>query len=983
MESLTTPGVPIDIQFLDSTVLEMNANPTNNEARRALEIFSARPDAWLAANSVLNSGCSYSTKFIMLNILKNTITTFWSSFDEATKSSLIQFLFPQTVKLAQENAPINCLNKANEAIVEILKYEWPKNYPNFITDLLQSMQNSSQACMNGMLILEQLAEDIKNYIERGITASRSIEMNDAFETQFPQIFEVVQTILTNPTGLFKQNTQIFNNQSNLNKLNSDMIHSTLKAIKSFCTLVDVRFFIATPIFAVLSENFINNPEFALEVVDIFGEIATASVMPEGFSQMIPVVFKTIMQGLSTVFTDSNSFSSMTAQFIEVFATSITAYMTRFPSVIESIDEGNWARIAATWMIQVTSFAENSSFHTCFEFWMSVTRRVHNELRVKNNNAPLLLYGPSFSTLTQIILTRFVFPFEETEREDEDGVQFTEIIETTSPVYAPMKATLVFLCNMNSSEVFTALMKFLENAATQEDIYNKFVWAAACLTSPICDAFISKVFEIVSSDNILSKPRAFLWYSSQQTRFLATQPQLLHTFAERVVQMLQNDQLRPYAVFATEKLLSHEAIQKAFVNNGFVEPFIGNLASNDVIQFVSKPAAQIIVSLLNNTEKQMRKDQLLSLLLFPIDTKWKELSNDFTQNPIEIINTMRSYGQLSNVLGPHFFQYAVTLFPTFVRCYQVYTSLPVENEEGALIISRVKTSIVSTIELYAKRLPALYQTSDQLIIETSLQLVDGFVNSLPECRAPNLLRLFGLLFETCSNLIAPHLNLLFSSLFMPTVQAILGECNNLYSHRVALIDFIGGVIHGCFNFIIGFDANALNSFINTIRFLASHHQPEICQKAIRVLAEFIEAARENSPPEFANSFAQSGHSAILVVESVKLLTDTQHNFAFNELCELLAQLLKIPNTQQKLMDVAGAIQQSLFPLMPVEPNLELLVALSHAINDKFTFRQYLRDFMINTKRVGRNDPDLMRDELQIEKQRLETQLQSEMQMTCFA
>ena len=181
---------------------------------------------------------------------------------------------------------------ADGVIVEILKYEWPNNYPNFINDLLQSMKMSKYAFKNGMIILQELAKDIADYNNCGITSERSIEMTDAFEQQFTQIFDVVSSVFLN------QDENVLSD--------SDVVHSTLKAMKSFISVVDIRFFIATPLFPILCNNYMSSPEYAFDVVDIFGEIANAIEMPPEFRELIPTVFKSVIQGLSPIITNENN-----------------------------------------------------------------------------------------------------------------------------------------------------------------------------------------------------------------------------------------------------------------------------------------------------------------------------------------------------------------------------------------------------------------------------------------------------------------------------------------------------------------------------------------------------------------------------------------------------------------------------------------------------------------------------------------------------
>ena len=60
-------------------------------------------------------------------------------------------------------------------------------------------------------------------------------------------------------------------------------------------------------------------------------------------------------------------------------------------------------------------------------------------------------------------------------------------------------------------------------------------------------------------------------------------------------------------------------------------------------------------------------------------------------------------------------------------------------------------------------------------------------------------------------------------------------------------------------------------------------------------------------------------------------------------------------------------------------LELISSLIQSIDEKLIFRQILRDFLIDIKKVDKNDEFFRRDEIELDRLEMQKQIQNEMQM----
>ena len=54
------------------------------------------------------------------------------------------------------------VGKLNMILVQILKYEWPRNWPSFIGDIVGASKTNESLCQNNMIILKLLRSVIDN-----------------------------------------------------------------------------------------------------------------------------------------------------------------------------------------------------------------------------------------------------------------------------------------------------------------------------------------------------------------------------------------------------------------------------------------------------------------------------------------------------------------------------------------------------------------------------------------------------------------------------------------------------------------------------------------------------------------------------------------------------------------------------------------------------------------------------------------------------
>ena len=87
------------------------------------------------------------------------------------------------------------LNKLNLILVQILKHEWPAQWPNFLPEILDSSRTSLTLCENNMVILKLLSEEIFDFSAEQMTSSKTKNLKNQLCGEFSKIFELCDEVL--------------------------------------------------------------------------------------------------------------------------------------------------------------------------------------------------------------------------------------------------------------------------------------------------------------------------------------------------------------------------------------------------------------------------------------------------------------------------------------------------------------------------------------------------------------------------------------------------------------------------------------------------------------------------------------------------------------------------------------------------------------------------------------------------------------------
>lgn len=165
--------------------------------------FQEHPDAWQRVPKVLSESSNSQTKFIALQIMDKLITTKWKALPDGERSGVRNFIVDVIIQATSDEANLKrektYINKLNMILVQILKQEWPHNWPNFIPEIISASKSNLALCENNMVILKLLSEEIFDFGSESMTAAKTKNLKNTMCGQFGEVYELCHMVLQTST----------------------------------------------------------------------------------------------------------------------------------------------------------------------------------------------------------------------------------------------------------------------------------------------------------------------------------------------------------------------------------------------------------------------------------------------------------------------------------------------------------------------------------------------------------------------------------------------------------------------------------------------------------------------------------------------------------------------------------------------------------------------------------------------------------------
>lgn len=192
---------PLDCALLDQIVLIAmdGANTQRQAANEFLVRIKDHPDMWKRVDAILESSQQLATRLFGLQVLSETIEMKWKIIPSEQREGIRNYIVGKIIALSGNNAIMKqehtFLSRLNLVLVQILKQDWPHNWPTFISDIVMSSKTSETLCENNMHILKLLSEEVFDFSRDTMTTAKAKALKESLNEEFLQIFQLCEFIL--------------------------------------------------------------------------------------------------------------------------------------------------------------------------------------------------------------------------------------------------------------------------------------------------------------------------------------------------------------------------------------------------------------------------------------------------------------------------------------------------------------------------------------------------------------------------------------------------------------------------------------------------------------------------------------------------------------------------------------------------------------------------------------------------------------------
>ncbi|KAE8280333.1 Exportin-1 [Larimichthys crocea] len=254
----------LDINLLDNVVncLYHGVGPQQRMAQEVLTHLKEHPDAWTRVDTILEFSQNMNTKYYALQILETVIKTRWKILPRNQCEGIKKYVVGLIIKTSSDASNVEkekvYIGKLNMILVQILKQEWPKHWPTFISDIVGASRTSESLCQNNMVILKLLSEEVFDFSSGQMTQVKAKHLKDSMCNEFSQIFQLCQFVM--------ENSQ-----------NAPLVHATLETLLRFLNWIPLGYIFETKLISTLVYKFLNVPMFRNVTLKCLTEIAGVSV----------------------------------------------------------------------------------------------------------------------------------------------------------------------------------------------------------------------------------------------------------------------------------------------------------------------------------------------------------------------------------------------------------------------------------------------------------------------------------------------------------------------------------------------------------------------------------------------------------------------------------------------------------------------------------------------------------------------------------
>uniref|UniRef100_A0AAQ5YIN3 Exportin-1 n=1 Tax=Amphiprion ocellaris TaxID=80972 RepID=A0AAQ5YIN3_AMPOC len=945
----------LDINLLDNVVNSMyhDIGSQQRVAQEVLTNLKDHPDAWTRVDTILEFSQNMKTKYYALQILESVIKTRWKILPRNQCEGIKKYVVGLIIKTSSDPANMEkegvYISKLNMILVQILKQEWPKHWPTFISDIVGASRTSESLCQNNMIILKLLSEEVFDFSSGQMTQVKAKHLKDSMCNEFSQIFQLCQFVM--------ENSQ-----------NAPLVHATLETLLRFLNWIPLGYIFETKLISTLVYKFLNVPMFRNVTLKCLTEIAGVSVnqYEEQFVNLFTLTMCQLKQMLplntnirvaySNGKDDEQNFIQNLSLFLCTFLKEHGQLIEKRPNLRETLME------ALHYMLLVSEVEETEIFKICLEYWNHLAAELYRESPFSTSSTPLLsdvpprrhLYLPVLSQVRLLMVSRMAKPEEVLVVENDQGEVVREFMKDTDAInlYKNMRETLVYLTHLDYADTERIMTEKLHNQVNGTEWswrnLNMLCWAIGSISGAMHEEdekrFLVTVIKDLlglceqkrGKDNKAIIASNIMYIVGQYPRFLRAHWKFLKTVVNKLFEFMHetHDGVQDMACDTFIKIAQKCRRHFVQVQVGEVMPFIDEILNNINTIICDLQPQQVhtfyeaVGYMIGAQTDQAVQELLIEKYMLLPNQVWDSIIQQATKN-VDILKDAETVRQLGSILKTNVRACKAVGHPFVVQLGRIY--LDMLNVYKCLS-ENISSAVQTNGEMVTKQ-PLI--RSMRTVKRETLKLISGWVSRSND----------------------PQM-----------------DFEEFPEHRTHFFYLLQAATSQCFPAFLSIAPAQFKLILDSIIWAFKHTMRNVADTGLQILYTLLQNV--SAEEAAAQSFYQTYFCDVLQ-HIFSVVTDTSHTAGLTMHATILAYMFNLveegkvsvalsaaspANNQAHVQEYIANLLKTAFPHLQ-DAQVKVFVTGLFSLNQDIpAFKEHLRDFLVQIKEfAGEDTTDLFLEE----------------------
>uniref|UniRef100_A0A8B9JNP1 Exportin-1 n=1 Tax=Astyanax mexicanus TaxID=7994 RepID=A0A8B9JNP1_ASTMX len=673
-------------------------------------------------------------KYYALQILETVIKTRWKILPRNQCEGIKKYVVGLIIKTSSDAANVEVGVAHLGKLLPILKQEWPKHWPTFISDIVGASRTSESLCQNNMIILKLLSEEV-------------------FDFSSGQMTQVKMNLHLKLTA-FQENSQ-----------NAPLVHATLETLLRFLNWIPLGYIFETKLISTLVYKFLNVPMFRNVTLKCLTEIAGVSVSQ--YEEQFVTLFTLTMMQLKQMLPLNTNIRLAYANgkddeqnFIQNLSLFLCTFLKEHGQLIEKrLNLRETLMEALHYMLLVSEVEETEIFKICLEYWNHLAAELYRESPFSTSTSPLLsgsqhfdvpprrqLYLPVLSKVRLLMVSRMAKPEEVLVVENDQGEVVREFMKDTDSInlYKNMRETLVYLTHLDYADTERIMTEKLHNQVNGTEWswknLNTLCWAIGSISGAMHEEdekrFLVTVIKDLlglceqkrGKDNKAIIASNIMYIVGQYPRFLRAHWKFLKTVVNKLFEFMHetHDGVQDMACDTFIKIAQKCRRHFVQVQVGEVMPFIDEILNNINTIICDLQPQQVhtfyeaVGYMIGAQTDQAVQEHLIEKYMLLPNQVWDSIIQQATKN-VDILKDPETVKQLGSILKTNVRACKAVGHPFVIQLGRIY--LDMLNVYKCLS-ENISAAIQTNGEMVTKQ-PLI--RSMRTVKRETLKLISGWVS----------------------------------------------------------------------------------------------------------------------------------------------------------------------------------------------------------------------------------------------------------------